>query len=95
MAPSSVSPRCQGSVNFDPYALFTGWATESEIQNDDLESLVERAFGLKPNDNYVYHAVASVTLGQVQRAIEHGGQMGLHAWYIDEEGKQVQPLNVH
>ena len=46
-------------------------------------------FNLPEDDNYVYHAIASVTLAQVQVAIDHGAVSGLHAWYFDREGRPV------
>lgn len=89
MSPKPSGPRCEGSSNFDPEAYFKSWPSSPGTQNDDLETLIKQTFGLSASDSYVYHAVASVTLGEVQRAIGHGGQLGLHAWYLDEQGKQV------
>lgn len=57
--------------------------------NNDLRSAILTTFSLLQNDSYIYHAIASVTLAQVQQAIEYGGKNGLHAWYIDEDGKPV------
>ncbi|KAL8672431.1 MAG: hypothetical protein Q9168_003109 [Polycauliona sp. 1 TL-2023] len=87
-----MGPRAQttGSAQFDPDALLVSWAKDSETllpHGTDLRSSIVAAFNLAQSDNYVYHAVASVTLAQVQQAIDHGGQHGLHAWYPDESGK--------
>lgn len=80
------------SSDFSSDAFFERWALK-EIGppvGSDLESSIREAFAIKTNDSYVYHATASVTLSQVQQAIGHGGQHRLHAWYIDEDGKQVR-----
>ena len=82
--------RTTGSAQFEPDAFFASWAKDSNAlvpQGSDLRSSIIAAFDLAQSDNYVYHAVASVTLAQVQAAIEHGGENGLHAWYPDEAGK--------
>ena len=78
-----------GSTIFDPNQLLDSWKPEFAPQNDNLKEAIQKTFGLKQNDNYVYHAIASVTLAQVQVAIEHGGSNGMHAWYRDEAGNQV------
>ena len=87
----SYGPRTVGSSHFDPDILFQGWQERPHTlhQDDDLESSVTSTFNLDTNDNYVYHAIASVTLAQVQSAINHGSASGLHAWYLDEHGKPV------
>ena len=59
-------------------------------ENDDFKSSIISIFELPDNDSYVYHATASVTLSQVQAAIDYGGKAGLHAWYLDDEGKSVR-----
>ena len=55
----------------------------------DLRSAMMKGFGLAANDSYVYHAIASVTLAQVQDAIEAGRANGLCDWYQDADGHQV------
>ncbi|KAL9040738.1 MAG: hypothetical protein Q9180_001727 [Flavoplaca navasiana] len=90
--PTTKGPRAQttGSTQFEPDAFFATWAKEFKAlipQGNNLRSSITAAFDLAQSDNYVYHAVASVTLAQVQAAIEHGGGNGLHAWYPDEVGK--------
>ena len=59
-------------------------------KDDDLRASITSAFNLSNRDSYVYHAIASVTLSEVQEAIENGNENGLHAWYLDAEGKAVQ-----
>jgi len=65
------------------------WGPQFLPKNNDFRGAIVRAFGLEPTDDYVYHAVASVTLTQVQVAIDHGNKNGMHAWYRDENGQQV------
>jgi hypothetical protein len=82
------------STGFDPALFFDSWAARSlKIlpQDNDLQTSIIQAFGLKDSDDYIYHATASVTLAQVQHALNSGaGKDGiLHAWYKDSEGKQV------
>ena len=91
MPPVSSGPRTTGAAFFDPDALFATWAKEpTPPQNDDLRSSIITTFNLPSNDSYVYHAIASVTLSQVQEAVNHGSGVGLHAWYRDHEGKEVR-----
>lgn len=84
-------PRTTGTSSFDPDALFGAWRDGRKFLpvNNDLRSAILTTFSLPQKDNYIYHAIASVTLAQVQQAIEYGGKNGLHAWYIDEDGKPV------
>lgn len=84
--------RTKGSSNFESDALFEAWSKDERNlpENDDLKSSIISTFNLPHNDSYVYHATASVTLSQVQEAINHGSKDGLHAWYLDDEGKAVR-----
>ena len=59
-------------------------------KENDLRSSIIAAFNLSSNDSYVYHAIASVTLAQVQEAIAVGGEHELHAWYLDDSGEPVE-----
>jgi hypothetical protein len=61
----------------------------THLNNNDLRSAVIEAFDLPRNDSYVYHAIASVTLSQVQEAINAGTSHGLCNWYLDSENKLV------
>ena len=85
------SIRTQGGVHFESDALFEAWGKypKSLPESDDLKSSIISTFNLPQSDSYIYHAIASVTLSQVQEAINHGGKAGLHAWYLDDEGKPV------
>jgi len=79
-----------GSAQFDPDAFFERWASEHNLpEGRDLRSSIINAFNLPSNDHFVYHAIASVTLTDVQQAISGGAQHGLHAWYLNEDGKPV------
>lgn len=89
MAPARVGPSTEKSVNFNPDTFFEAWSTSTQVTDDDLEKLMKSSFGLAEDDGFVYHAVASVTLAQVQSAISQGGEWGLHAWYLDPTGTQV------
>ncbi|KAK5010618.1 hypothetical protein BJ546DRAFT_212609 [Cryomyces antarcticus] len=92
MPPNVSKPHTEGSTRFDPDTFFSDWVTNSfRLQDNDFRSTIIEAFGLKPDDNYIYRAVAEVTLAQVQRVIEYGGQGILHKWYVDGEGKQISP----
>ncbi|KAL8685986.1 MAG: hypothetical protein Q9218_007422 [Villophora microphyllina] len=89
--PPTKGPRAQttGSSSFAPDAFFENWAKDPNAlppQNNDLRTSIISAFNLAQSDNYVYHAIASVTLAQVQEAVNHGAENGMHAWYPDESG---------
>ncbi len=78
-----------GSDSFQPDTFFEKWSATAAPSKNDLRRAIIEAFGLKHNDDYVYHAMASVTLEEVQTAIDAGGQGGLHAWYLEKTGKPV------
>ncbi|KAF3934958.1 hypothetical protein ABW19_dt0208776 [Dactylella cylindrospora] len=83
-----------GSPTFTPDSFFAAWSEEKQkdpIPDNDLRSAVIQAFSLKNEDGYVYHAIASVTLQQVQAAVAQGGNRGLHAWYRDDKGNVLEP----
>ena len=91
MSIKSGVPRTEGSARFNPDVLFEIWDSGQKTlpTENDLRSSIISTFGLAPNDNYVYHAIASVTLAQVQTAIHHGSESGMHAWYHDDMGHPV------
>jgi hypothetical protein len=76
-----------GSNSFQPDDLFTDTALieslRAHLNKGDFRSAIVSAFRLPQNDDYIYHATASVTLAQVQNAIEAGSSHGLHDWYLD------------
>ena len=83
--------RTVGTSSFEPDEFLEAWAngTTGPPKDNDLRGAIIKAFGLKEDDIYVYHAIASVTLAQVQQVINLGDQNGLHAWYKDQNGEQV------
>ena len=89
-----IEPHTKGSSQFHPDSLFAAWESGQKTlpKDNDLRSSIISTFNLPPNDDYIYHATASVTLSQVQTAINHGGDSGLHAWYLDQEAKPVNHL---
>jgi hypothetical protein len=79
-----------GSTKFDPEDFFDTWPNISPLLKDQpFQRFITQAFKLKIPDTYVYHAVASVTLVQVQAAIDAGDANGLHDWYQDDNGHRV------
>lgn len=91
MTSQRSSPRTTGASSFDPDALFKVWGDGQKFlpENNGIRSSILKTFNLAEIDSYVYHAIASVTLAQVQEAVDHGGEHGLHAWYLDGNGKPV------
>lgn len=80
-----------GSQAFHPDHLFTDESLLSRVRTlldqNDFQSAILAAFQLPESDDYIYHATASVTLAQVQNAINAGAKNGLHDWYIEDDGK--------
>ncbi|KAI1379689.1 hypothetical protein F4677DRAFT_441896 [Hypoxylon crocopeplum] len=88
MAPSRAFTYCEGAPSWKPATYIADAAlqkrAESLLANDNLQSAIAISFALPPpsRDRYVYHAIVSVTLPEVQHVISLGGQNGLHAWYF-------------
>ena len=80
-----------GSNSFAPDAFFEAWAKgdKSAPADTSLRASIIGSFGLPKDDSYIYHAIASVTLNQVQVAIDAGRRNGLLDWYLDKEGTPV------
>ena len=94
MPPQPKAPFTVGTPSFDPDKFFEAWDSAKSIPVDkDLRGAIIRAFKLKDNDDYVYHAIASVTLSQVQNALNAGRKGRLCAWYRDEQGEEVYSIN--
>jgi hypothetical protein len=93
MPTTATAPSTVGPESFDPEALFQDEQKLKEansfLANNDLRSAIIAFFALPAADNYVYHAVSSVTLSQVQQAVLQGDLHGLHDWFKDEDGKSV------
>ena len=89
--------RTTDSKSFDPERFLEDWfqidrAKTSLVDSDDPDGFrkcIIAAFGLPENDEFVYHATASVTLSDVQKALNAGSTNGLHTWYKDEKGEPV------
>lgn len=87
MATKSPPPPCVGAPSFNPNVAITDAHTEAYAQalllldKNDFAGAIRAYFGIAPTDTYVYHAITSVTLPQVQHVVDLGGKNGLHAWY--------------
>ena len=91
MSSTQYRARTTGSVGFEPDSFLEKWTASKPLpEQDNLRASITKAFDLPSNDHYVYHAVASVTLSQVQEAIRVGSEHGLHAWYLDDNGESVK-----
>lgn len=86
---SRKGPSTVGGGSFDPDRLSTDGDLQSSIHEvlakNDLASAVRIAFSIPKKDSYKYRATTTVTLEQVQSAINAGAANGLHAWYVREE----------
>jgi hypothetical protein len=91
--PKSFKCQTLGSTSFHPDEFFDNWPqTAPAIKEQTFEKFIQKAFQLKVPDDYVYHAMASVSLSQVQKAIDAGDAHGLHDWYRDKGGVKVSCL---
>ncbi|KAB8342776.1 hypothetical protein FH972_022374 [Carpinus fangiana] len=100
MAPAGKAGTVDSSKSWDPKKFILEWEKDSgaivkPLGDNDLETSIKKAFALKWSDSYVYHATASVTLHQVQIAINAGDKHGMHAWYVDDEGKQAPDIEAY
>lgn len=81
----SQHPSCVGAPSFDPSALVRDADTRSKtialLDEDDFAGAIRTYFNIPVSDTYVYHAITSVTLPQVQHVVKLGAANGLHAWY--------------
>ena len=83
--------RTTGSAQWNPDKFFDEWDKIKQLpKHDDLRTSIIKAFNLSERDSYVYHAIASVTLAQVQEGINSGSAHGLHAWYLDNDNNPVE-----
>jgi hypothetical protein len=92
--PPKNTPYTAGSTGFEPDAFIKQWNLDlvPNSEENDLNGCIQKAFELNNKDDYVYHAIASVTLQQVQSAVNAGSLNGMHAWYKDTDGKQVSSV---
>lgn len=92
-----VRARTTGSQKFTPEGFLEEWQKRDHTKTPLIDSTREDgfrqaiidAFDLPQDDDFVYHAVMSVTLTDVQKAINAGSANGLYAWYRDEKGEPV------
>jgi hypothetical protein len=88
---------CVGSPSFEPQKLLDDAGRQSQayelLAKDDLLSASRILLSLPDPDEYVYHAMTSVKLAEVQRVVALGGVNGLHAWYRAEDGSPVRHLH--
>jgi SAM-dependent methyltransferase len=95
MSPPTNKPYTEGSSSFDPDEILSEDLNSPEsvfqrcLKIDGLWPAITYLFNLPEDDEYVYHATASVTLEQVQKAIIAGNANGLHDWYFDSDGKSL------
>jgi len=90
---------CEGSPSWNPDTYLTDAELHARAQaylseKNDLRSAITTSFSLRKADNYVYHAIAAVTLAQVQQGVNLGRAHGLHNWYYGERAApapQPQP----
>jgi hypothetical protein len=64
------------------------------LQKNDLYNASRVIFDLPEVDRYVYHAMVSVKLAQVQHIVELGDDEGLHDWYHNDDGTSVSDKHI-
>ncbi|KAH7358215.1 hypothetical protein B0T11DRAFT_283982 [Plectosphaerella cucumerina] len=86
---------CVGNPSFNPSAYITDTERQSKaidlLAKDDLYHATILSFSLPERDDYTYHAMTAVRLGQVQHIVSLGGANNLHAWYRAEDGSVLDP----
>ncbi|RYP37575.1 hypothetical protein DL767_002883 [Monosporascus sp. MG133] len=94
-AKSTSFTYCVGSPTWNPKSYIADTdlhaRADAHLEKDDFHSAITESFALPRRDTYVYHAVTSVTLAQVQHAVSLGAANNLHAWYRDP----AAPSNPH
>ena len=98
-AAKTVPPHCVGNPNFDPSKAFADTenyekALRALNEDSDFDKAIRTWFGIPDEDDYVYHAVASVTLRQAQRAVEVAREKGLCLWYDGVLGEGVVSVDI-
>jgi hypothetical protein len=87
---NSIKCRTLGSSDFDPDVFFHRWVLR--LDQKSFQDFINEVFGLESPDEYIYHATASVTLHQVQVALNAGDSNKLHEWCRDNNGRAVSIL---
>lgn len=101
MSSKPVAPKqgCVGSPTFDPEQQVRDERAREEalahLREDEFEKAIRSWFKLPATDTYVYHAITSVELAQVQDVVKRGGAHGLHDWYRNDAGEPVSDLSLH
>lgn len=89
MPPQTKREFCVGSSSFHPHQYQQDAQIRAEVEQlllkNDLFNASRVLFSLPQDDTYVYHAMASVRLREVQHVIGLGRSNGLHAWYRNED----------
>ncbi|KAI1466587.1 uncharacterized protein F4812DRAFT_434801 [Daldinia caldariorum] len=89
MPPSRTFTYCEGAPSWNPTTYVADAAlhehVEALLSNDDFQSAIIASFSLPHprRDSYVYHAIVSVTLAEVQHIVSLGRQNAFHAWYFE------------
>lgn len=86
---------CAESEGFDPEELIQDThrlqqARDFLTDKSHLYNATRVMFNLPERDKYVYHAVVSVSLSQVQGVVGLGGVNNLHKWYLDAPNTEVR-----
>ena len=93
MSAKNSGPFTVGAKAFDPEALVQDEVKLKiallYLEKDDIGSAIINYFSLPGDDDYVYHAIASVKLAQVQQAVQQGHQFHLNDWYKDDNQVEV------
>lgn len=89
-------PSCAGNPSFKPKTVFDDSDRLQEAldwlhRENSLYQACRVLFNLPHPDDYTYHAIASVTLAEVQHAIDLGASHNLHAWYRNPDRSPVSP----
>jgi hypothetical protein len=76
---------CEGNPSFTPADIIQDIERQKQtlayLEKNDLLRAATCLFGLPEKDTYVYHAMTSVRLAEVQHIVGLGGVNGLHDWY--------------
>ncbi|KAB5560043.1 hypothetical protein GE09DRAFT_1115430 [Coniochaeta sp. 2T2.1] len=95
MASKGAKKGCVGSPAFDPDERVHDAAARGEalahLEKDEFRDAISSWFKLPKADRYVYHAITSVLLSQVQDVVNRGRANGLHDWYRNETGEPLPP----
>lgn len=96
----SPKPITTHSTSFTPETFLEHWAAHPALTHPpsiSFRGAVNKAFDLEENDGYIYHAILSVTLAQVQHTIDRvdADSTLLFPWYRKEDGQDVSSITIH